>query len=69
MFNKHYTNIVKKTSGTAPKKLGNPSDPKLDEKTIHKIIENYRNHPSIIKITKLLRKNPFSTFLRSPEKI
>ena len=49
MFNKHYINIVQKTSGIARKVLGNPLDPKLDEKTIHEIIENYGNHPSIIK--------------------
>ena len=48
MFNKHYINIVEKTSEIAPKNLGNPLDPKLDEKTIREIIENYRNHPSII---------------------
>ena len=50
MCNKHYINIVEKTSGIAPKNLGNPLEPKLDEKTIREIIENYRNHPSIIKI-------------------
>ena len=48
MFNKHYINVVEKTSEVAPKNLGNPLDPKLDEKTIREIIENYRNHPSII---------------------
>ena len=68
MFNKHYINIVEKTSGIAPKNLGNAVDPKLDEKTIREIIESYRNHPSIIKIKKI-RKNPFSTFLRPPQKI
>ena len=43
-------NIVEKTSGTAQKNLEHPMDPKLDEKTIREIIENYRNHPSIVKI-------------------
>ena len=33
MFNKHYINIAEKTSGIAPKNLGNPLDPKLDGKT------------------------------------
>ena len=48
MFNKHYMNIVEKTSGIVPpKNLGNPLDPKLDEKTIRQIIENYRNHANI----------------------
>ena len=43
--------MVEKTSGIAPKNLGNPLNPKLAEKTICEIIENYRNRPSIIKIT------------------
>ena len=59
MFNKHYINIVEKTSGIAPKNLGNPMDPKLDEKTIREIIESYRNHPSIIKIKKIKEKPIF----------
>ena len=33
MFNKQYINIVEKTSGIAPKNLGNLLIPKLDEKT------------------------------------
>ena len=41
MFNKHYINIVEKTSEIAANSLGNPLDPKLDEKTIREIIENY----------------------------
>ena len=49
-LNKHYINIVQKTSGISPINLGNPMDPKLDEKTIREIIENYQNHPRIIKI-------------------
>ena len=31
MFNEHYVNIVEKTSGIAPKILGNPLHPKLKE--------------------------------------
>ena len=34
MFDNHYINVVEETSGIAPKNLGNPLDPKLDEKTI-----------------------------------
>ena len=51
MFNKHYMNIVEETSGIAPKNLANPLDPKLDEKNIREIIENYQNHPRIIKVS------------------
>ena len=54
-FNKHYINIVEKTSGIAPKDLRNPLDPKLDQKTIREIIENYRNHRSIIKIKEIFK--------------
>ena len=50
MFNKHYISIVEKRSGITPKNLTNPLDPKVNEKTIHEIFENYQNHPSIIKI-------------------
>ena len=53
MFNKHYINIVEKTSGIAPKNLGNPLNPKINEETI---IGNYRNYPSIIKIKEIIKK-------------
>ena len=62
MLNKHYVNIVKKTSGTGSKNLGNPSDPKIDEKTIREIIENYRNHPSIIKTKEIVKEKPIFDF-------
>ena len=62
MFNKHYVNIVEKTSGIAPKNLGNPLDPKLDQKTIREIVENYRNHASIIKIKEIVQEKPIFDF-------
>ena len=34
MFDNHYINVVEETSGIAPKNLGNPLDPKVNEKTI-----------------------------------
>ena len=56
IFNKHYINNVEKTSGIAPNTLRNPLDPKVNQKTISEIVENYRNHPNIkarqIKIVK-----------------
>ena len=58
MFNKHYINIVEKTSGIVSKNIGKRFNPKIDEKTIHEIIENYRNHPSIIKIKELVKEKP-----------
>ena len=62
MSNEQYINITEKTSGIAPKNLGNPLDPKLDEKTIREIIENYQNHPSIIKIKKIVKKKTIFDF-------
>ena len=50
MLNNHYINIVEKSSGTASKSIGDPLDPKQDSDTVHKIIQHYQNHPSIIRI-------------------
>ena len=66
--NKHYINIVKETKGIAPKNLGNPSRPQLDEKTIRESIEKYRKHLSIIKTKKIVKENPLPTFWRPPQK-
>ena len=62
IFNKHYINIVKETSGIAPKNLGNPLYPNLDEKTIREVIENYQNYPSIIKIKEIVKEKPIFDF-------
>ena len=62
MFNKRYINIVEKTSGIAQKNLGNPLNPKLDEKAIREVIENYRNHPSIIKIKEIIKEKSIFDF-------
>ena len=40
-------------------------NPKLDEKTIREIIENYRNHPSIIKIKEIVKEKPIFDFPES----
>ena len=71
---KYYINSVEKTSAIASKNIGNPLDPKLDEKIIPEIIENYRNHPSIIKIKEIVKEkfnsfSPIVNFLRPPQKI
>ena len=58
MFNEHCVNIVENTSGIVAKNLGNHLDLKLDEKTIREIIENYRNHPSIIKVKEIVEEKP-----------
>ena len=67
--NKHYINIVKETKRIAPKNLGNPSHPQLDEKTIREIFEKYRKHLSTIKKKKIVKENPLPTFWRPPQKI
>ena len=69
MVNKRYINIVEKAKGIAPKNLGNPSHPQLDEKTIREIIEKYRKHFSIIKTKKIVKENPLPTFWRPLQKI
>ena len=38
MFNNHYINIVKKTSGIRPESLGDFSLPENDEETVNKIL-------------------------------
>ena len=38
MFNNHYINIVKKTSGITPDSLGDFSLPENDEETVNKIL-------------------------------
>ena len=59
MFN-HYINIVEKSSGIAPNSIGNPMDPKQDKNTVEKIIQHYKNHPSIKKIkNNFLNSKPF----------
>ena len=50
LFNDHYINIVKNSSGVSPVILGNPSNPKYDVQTVNEIIKTYKDHPSIIKI-------------------
>ena len=44
MFNKHYANIIEKTSG------------------IVEIVENYTNHPSIIKVKEIVKEKPIFDF-------
>ena len=50
IFNNHYINIVETTMGVPPTSLGNPSDPSKDNDTVKEILENFKNHPCIIKI-------------------
>ena len=47
IFNNHCINIVEKSSGSAPKSIGNPDH---DKCTVQNISQHYKNHPSIVKI-------------------
>ena len=47
MFNNHYINIVEKTSGIPPEDTSENYD---DAESVKNIIENFKNHPSIIQI-------------------
>ena len=50
MFNKHFINIVEKTSGIASESFGDSSLSENDEETVSKILKHYENHPSVSKI-------------------
>ena len=50
IFNIHYTNIVENSTGTPPKAVESNTDQKHDQSAVTKIIDHYKNHPSIIKI-------------------
>ena len=50
LFNLHYINIVKNTSGVPPVIQGNPNNPNEDNTTVKNIIKQYENHSSIINI-------------------
>ena len=54
IFNNHYINIVEKSSGSAPKSIGNPSVPDHDKCTVQNI-QCYKNYPSIIKIKEIFK--------------
>ena len=50
LFNEHYVNIVKNSSGKEPSSLGDSSNSMLDESSVKSIIDKYSNHPSVLKI-------------------
>ena len=50
LFNNHYVNVVEKTTGFPSVALGLPNDQKQDHKTVKSIIDEYCNHPSILRI-------------------
>ena len=62
MFNKHYVNIVEKTSGIAPKNLGNP----LDQNSIKKLfVKSYYPLPLLsCESSMFVKENPDKTKFR-----
>ena len=57
IFSKHYTNIVEKSSGTKPSSLRDSTNPLLDETTVEKIIDTYRDYPTVIAIKSSVTQN------------
>ena len=60
IFNKHYINIVEKSCGNKPNKIGTTLGCLDDSDVIDRIIKSYQNHPSVLKI-----KNKFGSDLNS----
>ena len=56
LFNNHYINIVESTSGMSPENIGNPECKLDDHLTVAKIIQHYKNVPSIGTINKIITK-------------
>ena len=50
LFNEHCINKVEKSSGTKPSSSGDSTNPVPHETTVGKIIDTYRDHPSVIAI-------------------
>ena len=60
IFNKHYINIVEKSCGNKPNKIGTTLGSLNDSDVIDRIIKSYQNHPSVLKT-----KNKFGSDLNS----
>ena len=52
-FNTHYINIVENSSGKKPTEIGDSSNRNKDRETVGEIIQNYKNHPIIVKISNM----------------
>ena len=57
IFNKHYINIVEKSSGIKPVNIAMMHNICDNDKAINVIIEAYKNHPSVTKIKEKIEKN------------
>ena len=59
-FNKQYINIIEKSWGNKPNKIGTTLGSLNDSDVIDRIIRSYQNNPSVLKI-----KNKFGSDLNS----
>ena len=55
-FNKHYVNIVEKSSGIKPVNVAMRHNKCDNNAAINVIIEAYKNHPSVTKIKEIIGK-------------
>ena len=55
-FNKHYINIVEKSSGIKPVNVAMMHNICDNDTAINVIIEAYKNHPSVTKIKEIIGK-------------
>ena len=55
-FNKHYVNIVEKSSGTKPVNVAMRHNKCDNDTAINVIIEAYKNRPSVTKIKEIIGK-------------
>ena len=57
IFNKHYINIVEKSSGIKPVNVAMMHNICDNDTAINVIIEAYKNHPSVTEIKEIIEKN------------
>ena len=57
LFNSFFINAVENTVGKAPTSLGDSSKPESDVSNVKCIINEYKNHPAILKIKEVFDEN------------
>ena len=64
IFNKHYINIVEKSSGIKPVNVAMIHNISDNDTAINIIIEAYKHHPSVTKIKEIIEKNTTKRFFK-----
>ena len=64
IFNKHYINIVEKSSGIKPVNVAMMHNICDNDTAINVIIEAYKNHPSVTKIKEIIERNTTKRFFK-----